>query len=491
MKNFQAHLLRSCCMGFALFLAANTACWAQFKTLVNFNTSNGAFPGYGAFVQGTDGGLYGTTQGGGAERGGTVFRITPNGILTTMYSFGAQNGTDGWAPYGGLLLGTDEAFYGTTFQGGPTNSTCLVGCGTVFKITQKGVLTTVYSFALTDGANPTGSLVQGADGDLYGTTEFGGNGTCVNLYTPGCGTIFKINSKFGFTSLYSFTGADGWNPHGGLVQGTDGNFYGTTAQGGAYSGGTVFKITPGGELTTLYNFCTISNCSDGQYPNAALIQASDATLYGTTAAGGSVCGFGSSGTFFKITTGGALTTLTTFCPSDASLIQGSDGNFYGTTVTGGFSRNSFCYAVFSAGCGTVFKIVPETNVLTIVHNFGDKDGDLPLAGVLEATTGSFYGTTSTGGPYAQGTIFRLSSTLGPFIAFIRPTGKVAQTAQILGQGLTGSTSVTFNGVPATSFSVVSDTYMTAVVPTGATTGPVVVTTPSGPLTSNVSFRISQ
>jgi hypothetical protein len=127
----------------------------------------------------------------------------------------------------------------------------------------------------------------------------------------------------------------------------------------------------------------------------------------------------------------------------------------------------------------------------LLYNFAQAIGQWPNAALLQHTNGLFYGVADIGGTYSEGSIYSLNMGLGPFVAFVRPTGKVGQTAQILGQGLTGSTGVTFNGVPATSFTVVSDTYMTAVVPSGATTGPVVVTTPSGPLTSNVSFRISQ
>ena len=195
-------------------------------------------------------------------------------------------------------------------------------------------------------------------------------------------------------------------------------------------------------------------------------------------------------TIFKITPDGTLTTLDTSCQPEAPLIQGSDGNLYGTTYTGGNSNTSACYAVFSAGCGTVFKI-GTGNALTILHNFDLTDGDLPTGGLLQATSGAFYGTSSIGGANSEGTLFRLTGQLGPFITFVLPVSKVGKTAEILGQSLTGTTAVTFNGVPATSFSVVSDTYLTAVVPSGATTGPVVVTTPTGALTSNKNFQVIQ
>jgi uncharacterized repeat protein (TIGR03803 family) len=489
---------KAVCLGCALFAGMAVESSAQFKTLVNFDAINSAYPGYMSLVQGTDGNLYGTTEGYGSSYygRGTVFKMTASGTLTTIYTFclGSNTCTDGAAPYAGLLLATDGVFYGTTFAGGPSSSVCIAypgGCGTIFKVTRTGALTTLHSFSFSDGANPVGALIQGIDGNLYGTTAYGGSGTCVNLYNPGCGTIFKINPKSGFTVLHSFSGTDGWSPYGGLIQGTDGSFYGTTTQGGTNNGGTIFRITSAGEFATLYDFCSQANCADGEGPEDALLQASDGNFYGTTASGGAICGFFSSGTIFKFTPNGKLTTLTDFCPSAAPLIQGSDGNLYGTTSTGGYSNNSSCYAVFNAGCGTAFKIVAG-GPLTILHNFDGLDGYGIIAGMVQGTNGSFYGATpadQTSNIY--GSIFRLTGGLGPFIAFVQPAGKVGKTAQILGQGLTGTTSVTFNGVAATKLSVVSDTYMTAVVPAGATTGAVMVATPAGNLTSNVSFRISK
>jgi uncharacterized repeat protein (TIGR03803 family) len=359
-----------------------------------------------------------------------------------------------------------------------------------------GVLTTLHDFALTDGANPAGALTQGTNGDLYGTTEYGGSGNCTNLYVPGCGTIFKISPKQGFTTLHSFTGADGWNPNGGVIQGTDGNLYGTTAQGGAYSGGTIFRITPAGELTTLYNFCAQANCIDGQTPAAALMQATDGNFYGTTESGGIyTCYYGErTGTAFKITPTGTLTTIYNFCDGKfptAPLIGATDGNLYGTTWEGGAGR--YCSGLFTPGCGTVFKLAPM-GVLTMLHYFCSEvdcaDGGGLYGGLTQDTNGMFYGITIGGGTGEEGAVFRLNGGIGPFIAFVQPTAKVGKSAQILGQGLRGATAVTFNGVAAASFKVVSDTYMTAIVPSGATTGPVVVTTPSGTLTSSSTFRVT-
>ena len=485
--------LKSTCLVLAFCAAMTVRSSAQFKPIANFAGSNGSYPQYVSLVQGTDGNLYGTTETGGLSRFGTVFRVSVSGTITSIYSFCAQGDTcpDGAYPYAGLLLGTDGAFYGTTWG----NELCSTACGTVFKVTRNGVLTTLHTFALTDGANPAGALTQGTDGDLYGTTEYGGSGDCTNLYVPGCGTIFKISSKLGFTTLHSFTGADGWNPLGGVIQGTDGNFYGTTAAGGSYGGGTIFRITPEGKLTTLYSFCAQANCTDGQTPTAALLQASDGNFYGTTESGGIyACYYGElTGTAFKMTPAGTLTTIYNFCDGrfpTAPLIAATDGNLYGTTSVGG--AGSYCYGVFTPGCGTVFKLAP-TGVLTILHYFCSEvncgDGAGLYGGLIQHTNGLFYGSTIGGGAGEEGTVFRLSGGLGPFIAFVQATAKVGKSAQILGQGLTGTSSVTFNGVEAASFKVLSDTYMTAVVPQGASTGPVVVTTPGGTLKSNQNFRI--
>jgi uncharacterized repeat protein (TIGR03803 family) len=220
-------------------------------------------------------------------------------------------------------------------------------------------------------------------------------------------------------------------------------------------------------------------------------------LYGTTLFGGvnNACGFPGCGTVFKITREGVLTTIYSFCSQPgcvdgalpyAGLTQGTDGNLYGTTWQGG-NGNEACYE----GCGTVFRISRE-GALTTLYSFcsqpGCMDGSSPQAGLVQATDGNFYGTTYDGGTDGEGTVFSLSMGLGPFVTFVHSAGKVGQTGGILGQGLTGTTSVMLNGIPA-SFTVVSDTFIRATVPAGATTGYVTVTTPSGMLTSNVPFHV--
>jgi uncharacterized repeat protein (TIGR03803 family) len=262
------------------------------------------------------------------------------------------------------------------------------------------------------------------------------------------------------------------------VQGTDGKFYGTTIRGGAYRLGTVFSITAMGMLTTLHSF----DGTDGANPYGKLAQATDGSFYGTTEAGGAN---GRGGTVFKITSSGVLTTLHSFDGTDganpyAELIQGTDGKFYGTTYYGGTNHE-----------GTVFRITPG-GMLTTLHSFAGHptDGAHPTGGLIQDTDGSFYGTTNWGGAHARGTVFSLSVGLGPFVETHPTSGLVGKEVKILGTNLTGSTSVAFNGTAAT-FTVVSKSEITTTVPTGATTGTVQVVTPSGTLSSNVPFRVTQ
>jgi uncharacterized repeat protein (TIGR03803 family) len=473
-----------------MMLAAAIVAPAQtFTTLVNFNGNNGAYPLNMSLVQGTDGNLYGTTAGtfyAGVGNGyGTVFKVTPAGGLTTLHTFRHTEGAD---PVAGLALGTDENFYGTTAYGGASAS-CKFGCGTIFRITPAGVLTTTHSFDATDGAYPNAALIQASDGNFYGTAAFGGDSS--SYCTAGCGTVFKITSEGTFTTVYRFRGGDGAQPMAALVEGSDGNLYGTTQYGGS-GYGTVFKISPNGALTIMHSFAGYP--IDGAYPEAALLQAADGDFYGTTMQGGpyngplnEACenpGYGC-GTIFKITPAGTLAAVYNFCPTlcgdgafpVAPVIRATDGNLYGTTDVGG---NSYS--------GTVFGLAPGER-LTTLHSFDYyNDGANPDGGLVQATDGSFYGTTSTGVQDAPGTLFRVSVGLGPFVTTLPTSRIVGQRVAILGNDLTGATKVTFNGTAAT-FTVVSSTEISTIIPSGATTGPVQVVTPSGTLTSNVNFQV--
>jgi uncharacterized repeat protein (TIGR03803 family) len=482
---------------FLLFAGTAIISSAQtFTTIYNFNT-NSLFGSYAGLVQATDGNFYGASYYGAANNGGSVFRITPSGTLTTIYNFCSQpKCTDGDGPNPGLIQATDGNFYGTTNGGG------VYGYGTVFKMTAAGKLTTLYSFDCTQipcaaGFSPMAGLVQAADGNFFGTTLSGGNfnSDCVNNgFYAGCGTVFEITPKGKLTTLHTFSYGDGDNPSAALIQVSGGSLFGTTYFGGTNGWGTIFKIAPTGVFTSLYSFCSQSNCTDGSNPVAPLVQAADLNLYGTSSQNG-VTLSGDNGTVFMITPSGTLTTLYNFCSLSgcadgfgpaAALVQGTDGNFYSTTQYGGTST---CKA---PGCGTIFSITPG-GVLTTLHNFctvsGCPDGLSP-DGLIQDTNGNFYGITYDGGANNEGTAYSLSVGLGPFVEAQTASGKVGATVKILGTGLTGASEVYFNGKAATTFKVVSSSLIEATVPAGATTGYITVTTPSGTLISNMWFQIN-
>jgi uncharacterized repeat protein (TIGR03803 family) len=280
----------------------------------------------------------------------------------------------------------------------------LVLCVTAI-VASAQTVTALHSFDGTDGANPFAGLVQGLNGDLYGTTYVGGLSVQCG---GGCGTVFKITPAGEFTSLYSFcllSGClDGTGPIGALVLATSGDFYGTTKWGGAHSSGTVFKITPGGALATLYSFCSQSDCTDGANPTAGLVLAANGNFYGTTyyEGNGQDCAGSGCGTVFEISASGALTTLYRFAGPDgggpSALIQATNGNFYGMTYTGGSSNE-----------GTVFQITSK-GVLTTLLSFDGTDGSSPYAGLVQAASGELYGTTGAGGSEDEGTAFKTNTS---------------------------------------------------------------------------------
>jgi uncharacterized repeat protein (TIGR03803 family) len=466
-----------------LWATAAVALPAQIVTTLHSFDGTDGNKSFAGLVQATDGNFYGTTYYGGARNSGEVFKITPAGMLTTFYSFCPANGcTDGEYTYAVLVQTSDGNFYGTTYLGGANDQ------GTVFKLAPSGMLTTLHSFDSADGAQPLAGLVQATNGDFYGTTYIGGS--------KGDGTIFKITPSGTLTTLHSFCSkngcTDGRNPYAGLIQGIDGNLYGTTLEGGTHGGGTVFKIAPSGKLTTLHSFCSKSGCTDGEFPQTGLVQATNGSFYGTTIAGGAY----GHGTIFKITPSGTLTTLYNVCSQNgcpdgdylyAGLIQATDGNLYGIMDVGGAN-----------GYGTIFEITPS-GALTTLYSFCSQhacmDGEYPGAGLVQDTDGNLYGTTADGGANGScdnglgcGTIFSLSMGLGPFVKAQPGWGKVGATVNILGTNLTGATSVSFSGTAAV-FRVVSSSEITTTVPAGATSGEIQVITPRGTLSSNVSFRV--
>jgi uncharacterized repeat protein (TIGR03803 family) len=287
-------------------------------------TNDGATP-FAALTQGPDGNFYGTAFQGGAYDNGTVFKITPAGAFTTLVSLNITNGD---LPYAGLTLATDGNFYGATYQG-PTK-------GSLFKMTPGGLLTTIYTFTGTnDGGFPYASLVQAADGNLYGTTHKNDP----NRF----GTVFRITTNGIFTTLVPFGSTNGAFPYAALARGADGNLFGATAFGGSSSNGTIFKISPAGQFTNIYSF---SGGYDGAQPMAALFQASDGNLYGTTAKGGAY----GLGTIFRMLPDGTIMTLAHFNGFNGAnprtpLADGPNGILYGTTQYGGAN-----------GQGTIFRV---------------------------------------------------------------------------------------------------------------------------------------
>ncbi len=351
---------------------------------------------------------------------GMTTAVLTGQTLTTLASF---NGAKALEP-NVLLQASDGNFYGAAASGGLGNCTSFgsnVGCGAIFKITPAGELTTLYNFGLAsiDGAHPT-SLIQAADGDFYGTTSQGG--------TANAGTIFRMTPGGTLTTLYNF----GNDPSSagyptGLIQASDGNFYGTTS-----NNSTIFKFTLPGTLLVLHVF----QGPDGSLPTAGLIEAADGNFYGTTQYGGAgncagVTADGSGcGTIFKMTPAGILATLYTFKVSDGAnpstgLVRSTDGNFYGTTDTGGAGKCQNQNNGFSTGgCGTIFKITPG-GTLTTLYNFGGAVTDSALTNgvrLIQATDGDFYGTTFYGGSnrcgsgiaLGCGTIFKFTPA-GAFI----------------------------------------------------------------------------
>ncbi len=462
----------------AFLIAATTASLGQtLTTLVSFTGATGASP-WAALIQGTNGDLYGTTVYGGTGGAfdGTVFKMTRSGILTTLHNECSQLAcTDGEFPYGGLVQAADGAFYGMTNAGGSND------LGTVFKISPSGSFTTLHSFSGSDGAYPAfGALIQAMNGNFYGMTSYGG--------ADNVGTVFTMTAAGTLTTLHSFTGAsDGGYPQAGLVQGADGDFYGTTYDGGAhdcgdtgsFGGGTIFKITKSGTLTTLHSFGGVDGCN----PYAALIQGTNGYFYGTTYAGGEY-GYGS---VFRMTPSGSIRTLHSFDNTDgaepiAGLIQATDGSFYGTTMEGGVNY-----------VGTVFRITPTGTLSTLHSFEGadgsNPYGGLvqDTSGSLLGTTQSG-GVMNDGCEAGCGTVFRLNVGLGPFVKTFPVSGQVGAAVEILGTGLGSATEVNFNGT-ATAFKVISDSEIMTTVPLGATTGIVQVSTAGKNLSSNLPFLV--
>ena len=423
MKSFSFFRLAACGSLICLMTIAAQG-GIVFSNLVSFTGTGGSAPGagpYGGLVLGADGNFYGTTSAGGANNLGTVFRLTSDGIFTSLVSF---NGTNGAAPYAGLTPGNDGLLYGTTSAGGVSN------WGTIFLVATNGTFTNVFSFTGTNnpcqGATPATALVPDGAGNFYGTANYGGvtNTLYLNASTPlgkGYGTIFQLASNGIVTTPVVFGGTNGAHPSGGLVLARDGNFYGTTTWGGNglsgnFSGyGTVFRLNPDGTFTNIYKF---GGSGDGGFVYAGLVQGQDDYLYGATFGGGSV----QNGTLFKISTNGDFVSLRSFGFFESSspyagMMAGSDGNLYGTTY-----GNSI-YGTY----GSVFQLTPGGG-FTNLFSFNYANGYQPTGVLVQGPDNNLYGTTSSGGGNGLGTIFRLGIPMPAVFKTITLTNGVATLA---------------------------------------------------------------
>jgi len=342
--------------------------------LHRFSGLDGAAP-YGALLQATDGGFYGTTTKGGTTDDGTVFRLTAAGDFQSLHSFGGQN--DGATPYASLIQAVDGNFYGTTWGGGAHG-------GTIFGMDIAGNVSLLHSFDENEGLNPYAGLIQAADGNFYGIT-----GSDVTL-----ATIYRLDSSGHFTVVYRFGYATA-NPYAALVQGDDGNLFGVAAGGGVdgVGAGTVFRTTPSGAFAALYGFDIPGPVS----PSAALIEGLDGELYGTTYGSGY-----NYGTIFRVNPWGVLSTLHIFEFADgiaptSAVLQVPDGNFYGTVPSGGYPA-----------WGTVYRL-DSLGEFTILHNFQHWDGAYPSGSLILGEDNDFYGLAAQGGTAGFGTLFRMTS----------------------------------------------------------------------------------
>jgi uncharacterized repeat protein (TIGR03803 family) len=448
-------------LAFLLLAASASLCSQEYTVIHDFETetTDGTYP-LGAIAQSRGGEMLGAVTGVDEPynfHSSFAFRIWTDGTFQSLHDFFP------YGPIGGLSLGKDGLFYGT-------DSSSL----SVFKMTSNGSLKNIYYFYnFTGGENwfPTAAPIQSIRGDyLYGTT-LGLGGTSM-------GVVYKITKYGDFTLLHAFSGTDGSDPDK-LVQGTDYNFYGTTMWGGTYNEGTVFRISASGDFKVLANF----DGSPARAPISGLIQGNDGNFYGECIYGGLSDSNGNQfGSLFRVTPTGKLTVLHEFTGSDGEwpwggLVQASDGNLYGVTEFGG--KN---------GAGVLFRATLDGQVV-VVHDFADGPGSNPAGSLIQHTNGRLYGIAGSGGKFNNGVYFSFDADLPPFVTYLPTYGRAGASVEILGQGFTSGSQVSFNGTLAASPDFVSPNYLSVIVPSGATTGPITVTTGSRKLTSNKVFIV--
>jgi len=378
----------------AVIAVAQSASAQTFSLLYQFKAGRDGSNPYASLILDAKGNLYGTTSLDGAYAYGTVFKVSPDGKETVLYSF--TGGADGATPITPLTRDNAGNLYGTTQDGGLFGSGCpSVGCGVVFKVDRTGKETVLYRFtgAPEDGQAPFQGLVRDAAGNVYGTTFEGGayNG----------GIVFKVDPAGTETVLHNFNpnAADGYLPLGGsLLRDSAGNLYGTTAVGGSQGGGTVFELDPSGNETILHGFGFTGG--DGVEPSGTLLRDPAGNIYGATIAGGT---FAAYGTIFKMDSSNNESVLYSFSGTDGDgeipgggLVPDGAGNLYGTTNSGGTSY-----------CGTVFKL-DSRGAETILHSFNCTDGRTPDLGLVRDSAGNLYGTAQYGGEFGGGVVFKVT-----------------------------------------------------------------------------------
>ena len=440
----------------AVACAAGTGVHAQYQVIHSFTSAPDTPAGAVApaiIAQGESGNLLMTARARGATSAdeAVAFRVTPSGALTVIHKFA------GTYVDGGLTLGRDSLLYGTTNSGGTS------GNGTIFKMTWDGKVTTLRELNGGDEAVPLAPPIQSLHGEFYGTAAGQGNDP---------GIVYKIDSWGTYSVVHTFIGADGQDPAAPLVQGTDYWFYGVTQVGGANNVGAIFRVNSTGQFERLFSF---DRAAHGMQP-VALIQGNDGNFYGMTYAGGSC----NEGVAFKMTPAHAVTVLHNFCSQAddgggplGGLIQGSDGFLYGITGSGGTRMSGVLFRLSTSG------------QFTVLHSFDRPTGIAPVS-LIQHTNGSLYGMTA-GGPNG-GVVFRYNLGVAPFIRYMDTYGRVGESVKILGEGFTNATQVSFNGVRA-QVSYVTPTYLSVVVPNGATTGPITATTTYGTLKSDKAFIV--
>lgn len=455
-----------------------------FTTLYNFGPTN--YLPQSGLTLGFDGNFYGTATTGGPGRNGVVFKLS-GGAVTELYDF--TNGADGAYPWAPPIQAPDGNIYGVTFNGTTP--------GTAYKITPSGTFSVIANLP----SKTEAPLILGTDGNLYGTTQYGG--------TFNRGTVFQLTRAGKLKIIYSFDEqTNGGVPIGPLMQGIDGKFYGTNTGGGTFSQGVVYSVTTGGVYKVLHNF---QSATDGTNSTAGLVQGSNKFLYGVTSAGGT----NNYGTLFKInTTGTTFTVLHNFDKGSGAVpfatpILHTSGKIYGVTQTGGPVNSTYGVAysfddglkpfaslvvIWSGKVGTSVGILGQGFSTATGVKFGTGAGTFTIVSdtyiIATAAAGATTGNVTVvepGGNLITPQVFKVIPSASKFSP---ASGPVGTPVVITGMSLTQATGVSFGGVKATSFTVNSDTQITATVPAGAKTGKVTVVTKGGSASAPGTFTVS-